>query len=228
MVRRALLTAVLLVLCVGSGAATAEERPRPPVKRTVALALTGEGMAAVPVTYRIRATPTAGVSRLRAAVQVRAQRGWVTLRSSAPDRRGNASGSVVSNRPGVKEYRAVLLSTRGRVLSSTSPMTVTWTRLEHGVDLSCSATSAPVGADVPCMITVSPAVRLEEMIVVLQMRGRTEWILLEASRLRQDGTARTHVTGLGPGPAEFRVQLMRDALVRAESGVVTVDFEAPA
>lgn len=228
MLRRTVVAACAVALCAGSQVAAADEKPPTPVKRTVALSLADTGMAAVPVTYRIRATPAAGAPRLRAAVQVRSTRGWVTLRSSAPDRRGNATGSIVSNRAGIKEYRAVLLSTRGRVLSATSPVTLTWTRFEHGVDLACTSASAPLGTDVPCTITVSPAVRLDNMIAVLQMRGRTEWILVEAVRVPSRGKIRTHVTGIFSGPAEFRVQLLRDASVRAESEIETVDFSDPA
>ncbi len=224
MLRRTLLAGCVLALCASGQVAVADDRrPAPPIKRTIALTLTDAAMAAVPIGYRIRATPATGAPRLRVAVQVRSARGWVTLRSSAPDRRGNVSGSVVSNRAGVKQYRAILLSTRGRVLSATPPTTVTWTRLEHRVELACTAASAPVGVDVPCTIAVTPAVRLEDMIAVLQMRGRTEWIPLEAARVPASGRVSTHVTGLAPGTAEFRAQLMRDAVVRAESAMVSIE-----
>jgi hypothetical protein len=210
----------------GTPAALAEDDPRPPVRRTLTLLLPDTGMAVVPLAYRVRATPSAGATRLRAAVQVRSARGWVTLRSSAPDGRGSAAGSLVSNRPGEKTYRAVLMSPQGRMLATTSPATVTWSRLEHRVTLQCDRESALIGVDIPCTIRVSPAVRLDDMIAVLQLRGRTDWLLVEASRLRTDGEIRTHVSGFVPGLAEYRVILLHNARVQAESAIVTVAYSA--
>jgi hypothetical protein len=219
----------VIAICVvfalaGTPAALAEDDPRTPVRRTLTLMLPDTGMAVVPLAYRVRATPTAGATRLRAAVQVRSARGWVTLRSSAPDGRGSAAGSLVSNRPGEKAYRAVLMSPQGRVLVTTPPATVTWSRLEHRVGLQCDRGSALIGVDVPCTVRVTPAVRLDDMIAVLQVRGRTDWVLVEASRLRTDGEARTHVNGFAPGIAEYRVILMRNAQVQAESSIATVAY----
>lgn len=224
MLRRPVIAISIVFALAVTPAVLAEEDPRPPVRRTVTLMLPDTGMAVVPIAYRIRATPTTGATRLRAAVQVRSDRGWVTLRSSAPDRKGSAAGTLVSNRPGEKVYRAVLVSPQGRVLASTVPTTVTWSRLEHQVTLQCNSGSAVIGVDLPCKINVSPAVRLDDMVAILQVRGRTDWVLVEASRLRTDGEARTHVTGFAPGPADYRVLLMRDAQVQAESAIVTVTY----
>lgn len=227
MLRRLPIIVVAAVALILTPAAHAEDKPRP-VTRSISLTVATSGMAVVPVDYRVAVTPAAGARALRAVVQVRSARGWVTTRGSSLDRRGRAAGTLVSNRPGTKTYRAVLLSARGRVLAATPPTTVTWSRLEHRIDLLCERTEAEVGIDVPCTITVSPAVRLEDMVVYLEFRDRTNWTLLEAMRVRTDGTARTHVAGLVPGIGEYRAVLMRQAEFQGSSAMVTVTYSDPA
>ena len=222
--RRAVASVAILVMT--SAMASAEDRPKPPVKRTVTLTLAGEAMAAVPTRYTIAATPTSGVQRLRAAIQVRAQRGWVTLRSAAPDRRGRASGEIVANRAGARQYRAVLISTKGRIVTASTPANLTWSRLEHSVSLQCSAEVAVVEIDVPCRIVVTPPVRLDDMITVLEANVGSAWVMVEAARVEASGIVRTHVNGFAVGTVDYRVVLMRDAEARAESSVVAVTYVA--
>lgn len=225
--RRLPLVVVAAIALVLTPTAHAEDKPRP-VTRSISLTMAVSGMAVVPMAYRVAVTPATGASSLRAIVQVRSARGWVATRGSSMDRRGRAAGTLVSNRPGAKTYRAVLVSARGRVLAVTPPTTVTWSRLEHRIDLLCERTEAEVGIDVPCTITVSPAVRLEDMLAYLQFRDRTDWTMLEALRVRADGTARTHVAGLAPGIGEYRAILMRQAQFQASSAIVTVTYSDPA
>lgn len=223
MIRR-LAVASVAILVMTSAMASAEDRPRAPVKRTVSLTFAGEAMAAVPTRYTIAAAPTPGVQRLRAAIQVRAQRGWVTLRSAAPDRRGRASGEIVSNRAVAKQYRAVLISTKGRVVTASTPTNLTWSRLEHSVRLECSVEVSAIDTDVPCRIVVSPPVRIDDMITVLEANTGSAWVLVEAARVEASGLGRTHVNGFAVGTVDYRVVLMRNGEVRAESPVLTVTY----
>lgn len=227
MLRRLSIVVVAAVALVLTPAAHAEDKPKP-VARSISLTMATSGMAVVPVGYRVSVTPATGVSSLRAIVQVRSARGWVTTRGSSVDRQGRAAGTLVSNRPGAKTYRAALLSARGRVIAVTPPTTITWSRLEHRIDLTCERSEETVGIDIPCTITVSPAVRLQDMVAYLQFRDRTDWTLLEALRVRTDGTVRTHVAGLTPGIGEYRAILVRQAEFQASSAMVTVTYSDPA
>lgn len=224
MLRRFAITLCIALVCSGAPLAAAEDEPKPPIKRSVSLTVTSDGMAAVPMPYRVAVSPAAGARSLRAAVQVLSERGWVTLRSNTPDRRGGATGTIVSNRAGVKDYRAVILSAKGRVVASSRPTSVTWAPLVHSVGLSCTRSSAAVGSDIPCRVTVTPAVRMDDLIAVLQVRDRDGWLLIEAMRIPQDGAVGTHVVGHAEGTAEYRAVLMRDASVRAESQILTVTY----
>jgi len=217
---------VILALAA-TPAAIAEEEPPRPVKRVVTLQVPDAGMAAVPIAFRVTTTPVKDARNVRMAVQVSSKRGWVNLRTVAPDRRGSAAGTIVSNRAGNKEYRAVVLSPTGRVLAASGPTVTTWAPLVHDVSLRCERADAAIGVDVPCTITVSPPVRLDDMVTVLQQRSRTDWLTLEAARMPEKGTVRTHVAGIAAGVGEYRAILMRDGLIRAESAVVTVTYSAP-
>jgi hypothetical protein len=223
-VLRRLTIVALAVAAVWTSAplAVAEDPAEPPVKRTVSLDVARNGMAVVPVAYRITVSPARAVPRLRAAIQVRADRGWVTLRTATPDRRGLTTGSIVSNRPGQKQYRAVLFTPKGRVAVASAVTSVEWSPLEHRITLDCVRPSAPVGIDIPCTMVVDPAAHLDDMIAVLQVRSRSNWLFVEAIRVPDDGRARTHVSGLAGGNAEYRAVLMRDARIRAESTIVTI------
>jgi hypothetical protein len=223
-IRRFVITLCVALMCSAPPLAAAEDAPKQPIKRSISLTLTGEAMAAVPMPYRVTVSPAADTRSLRAAVQVLSERGWVTLRSVTPDRRGGASGTIVSNRAGVKDYRAVVLSAKGRVVASSRPTSVTWTPLVHSVGLSCTRSSATVGNDIPCRVTVTPAVRMDDMIAALQVHDRDVWLLIEAMRIPQDGAVRTHVVGHAAGAAEYRAVLMRNASVRAESEILTITY----
>jgi hypothetical protein len=191
----------------------------------VSLTLPSEGMAVVPLDFQLQAAPADAAQRLRAAVQVRsADRGWVALKPVPLDKRGRGVGALASNRPGNKDYRAVLLSTRGRVVAASPVTSVAWAKLEHSADLTCDTDSAQVGTRVACTIAVSPAVRLDDMVVSLQTQGRTQWINLESFRVPERGIIRTDVLGRLAGDASYRAILMSNAEVLTQSGVVTVTY----
>jgi hypothetical protein len=191
----------------------------------VTLTLPSEGMAVVPLDFQTQAAPADTAQRLRAAVQVRStNRGWVVLTSVPLDKRGRGDGALASNRPGSKDYRAVLISARGRVVAVSPASSVTWAKLEHSADLACDTDSAPAGTRVACTIAVSPAVRLDDMVVSLQVQGRTQWINLESFRVPERGLIRTDVLGRVAGDASYRAILMRNAEVLTQSGIVTVTY----
>lgn len=206
-------------------AAAADEEPRPAPKPRVSLTMPLEGMAVVPVGYAVVATPARDLGRFRSVVQVRTTaRGWVTLDAAPLDRRGRSTGTVVSNRPGTKDYRAALLTAKGRVVSASSVKTIAWAPLEHRVELTCEESSSRIEARVPCTITVSPPVRLDDLVVSLQMQGRTEWFNLESFRVPPKGIIRTDVMGRVPGSVDYRVRLLRNAKVLNESNVVAIAY----
>lgn len=203
---------------------SADERPTPR-PRAIALELPPAGMAVVPIDFRISTTPGPGAEKLTAALQLRSARdGFVTVRKAKLDRRGSVTGSVVSRRPGAKEYRAILLSASGRIVAVTAPRSVTWARLEHAVALDCAQQSAPVDVDVPCTIQVSPAVRLDDMVVTLQFKVSMTWLSLESFRVPAQGRVSTDVRGRVASTVEYRVLLMRDAEILAESAALAITY----
>lgn len=216
------LTAMPVIALPSSVSADERPQPRP---RAIALSLPTSGMASVPVTFRVTTTPGPGARLLTAAIQVRSQlRGFVTLRKVPMARSGEISGPLVSKRPGKKEYRAILVSPTGRIVAVTGPRTVTWTRLTHEVSLDCATSTSPIDVDVPCDITVTPPVRLDRMVASLQVRGATDWVTLESFRVPASGRLMTDVVGRAAGASEYRVLLLRDAAVIAESPTVTVAY----
>lgn len=228
MIRR-LATALIvgaLVVALAPAGAHADDRPAAP-KSTAALTLETTGMAEVRQPFRIAVTPAPTTEGVVSALQVKSAGGYVTQQRLRLDKRGRASGLVVSNRAAVRTYRAVLLSARGRVLAASPSVTVTWAPLAYSPTLSCARSSAPINVDIPCTITVTPLVRLEGMIASLQVMGRTEWISLEVVRVPAKGTIQTHVAGLEAGVGMYRVLLLRDAKVVAESPTISIAYSAP-
>jgi hypothetical protein len=224
-IRRAILLLILGAALIATPSISAEEDPRPAPRPAVALTMPREGMAVVPLEFQLRATPSDVAQRLRATVQVRsAEQGWVALTSVPLDRRGRGDGLLVSNRPGSKDYRAVLVSARGRVVAASPTTTVTWAKLVHSVDLACGTDSAPVSTRVACTIAVTPAVRLDDMVVSLQLHGRTQWINLESFRVPDRGVIRTDVVGRATGNVQYRAILMHKAELLTESAVVTISY----
>lgn len=206
--------------------ASAEERP-PARKPAVSLELATSGMAEVRQAFRIAVDPAPKAEGVTAALQVKSAAGYVTQQRLRLDARGRASGLVVSNKPATRTYRAVLLSARGRILAISTPVTVTWTPLAYTAALTCSRSSAPIRVDIPCTITVAPTVRMDGMIASLQVMGRTEWVPIEASRVPLKGVITTHVEGLEPGIGMYRVLLLRDAKLLAESPTISIAYSAP-
>jgi hypothetical protein len=228
--RPMLMVSGFAVALAGALAATpavgADERP-PPIKRSITVSVPAQGMAAVPMSFTVSATPAKRLAEVTAVIQVRSRQGFTTVRPAKLDNRGKATGTIVSNRAGIKEYRAALLSAKGRVVAASTPVTVTWAPLRHSVALDCAASSAPVGVDIPCTITVTPAVRLDRMIASLEVMGRTAWVPLEAARVPTDGTLATHVAGIDAGEGIYRVRILRDARTVTMSPTVSFAYSAP-
>lgn len=221
MLKRLTLIALLMTgILLPAGASVADERP--PAKRpSITLTLPATGMADVPIAFRVGTTPGA---RATVALQVKTSTGFVTQKRVVLDARGRATGTLVSKKAAERIYRAVLLSEKGKPVAASAPARVTWTPLQHTVSLSCGRTSAPIGVDVPCTITVTPAVRLEGIVAYLQVMGRTEWVLVEATRVPASGILKTDVEGYAAGIGAYRVLLVRDDLIQAESTVTSISY----
>lgn len=196
-------------------------------KPAVTLDLATTGMAMVREPFRVAVTPPPKANGVVAALQVQSDDGYVTQQRLRLDSRGRASGLVVSNRAAVRTYRAVLLSARGRVLAASAPVTVAWAPLSYTAGLTCAQSSAPIGVDIPCVITVTPTVKLDDLIVSLQVMGKTEWVPIEAARVPKDGTLDTDVKGLEAGVGMYRVLLLREAKLVAESPTISITYSAP-
>jgi len=67
---------------------------------------------------------------------------------------------------------------------------------------------------------------LDRMVALLQVRGRTDWVLVEALRVPANGVVRSEVMGTEPGVADYRVLLVRDAKPVAESPSVAIAYAA--
>ena len=227
MTRRLLaLLLTLSALALMPAAVSADERP-PARKPSVTLDLSTSGMAEVRQRFRITVAPVPKSEGVTVALQVQSAAGYVTQQRLRMDARGRVTGLVVSNRAATRTYRAVLLSARGRVLATSTPVTVTWAPLIYTATLTCAQSSAPIRVEIPCTITVMPTVRLDRMIASLQVMGRTEWVPMEAVRVPQRGVIATRVAGLEPGVGMYRVLLLRDAKLLAESPTLSIAYSAP-
>lgn len=227
MTRRAFALLITVgALALAPGAVSADERA-PARKPTISLDLATSGMAEVRQPFRIAVAAAPKAEGVTAALQVRSTEGYVTQQRLRLDARGRVAGIVVSNREATRTYRAVLLSARGRVLAASSPVTVTWAPLSYTAALACSRSSAPIRVDIPCTISVTPAVKLDRMIASLQVMGRTEWVPLEALAVPARGTISTHVAGIESGIGMYRVLLLRDAKLLAESPALSITYSAP-
>lgn len=227
MTRRLLaLLLTLSALALMPAAVSADERP-PARKPSVTLDLSTSGMAEVRQRFRITVAPVPKSEGVTVALQVQSAAGYVTQQRLRMDARGRVTGLVVSNRAATRTYRAVLLSARGRVLATSTPVTVTWAPLIYTATLTCAQSTAPIRVEIPCTITVMPTVKLDRMIASLQVVGRTEWVPMEAVRVPQGGVIATHVEGLEPGVGLYRVLLLRDAKLIAESPTLSIAYSAP-
>ena len=225
---RRLLALLLTVgaLALTPAAVSADERP-PARKPSVTLDLSTSGMAEVREPFRIAIAPEPKAEGVTVALQVQSAAGYVTQQRLRLDGRGRASGLVVSNRAATRTYRAALLSARGRVLATSTPVTVTWIPLTYTATLTCAQSSAPIRVEIPCTIKVAPIVKLDRMIASLQVMGRTEWVPMEAVRVPASGAIATHVEGLEAGVGMYRVLLLRDAKLLAESPTISITYSAP-
>lgn len=212
-------------LALMPAAVSADERA-PARKPAVTLDLATSGMAEVRQPFRIAVAPAPTAEGVTAALQVQSATGYVTQQRLRLDKRGRASGLVVSNKAATRTYRAVLLSARGRVLATSTPVTVTWAPLTYTATLTCSQSSAPIRVDIPCTIKVTPTVKLDRMIASLQVMGRTEWVPIEAVPVPANGVIATDVEGLEPGVGMYRVLVLRDAKLLAESPTISIAYSA--
>jgi hypothetical protein len=225
MLRRgtAFVIAVLAACLASTMAATAAE-PLPAKRPVITLSMPTSAMAEVPENFRISATPASSTARAVAILQVKTSRGFETLQRRTLDARGRTRGVIVSNQAETRTYRAALLSKRGRVITTSRPVTVTWTPLSYTARLDCEMSTAPVRVEIPCTISVTPQVNLAGILASLQFRGKTDWVPLEAMPVNSKGLAQSHVDWHLPGVGEYRVQLLRKAVVLAESAPISITY----
>jgi hypothetical protein len=225
MLRRgtAFVIAVLAACLAATMAATAAE-PLPAKRPVITLALPTSAMAEVPANFRISATPASSTAKTVAILQVKTSRGFETLQRRTLDARGRTRGVIVSNEAASRTYRAALLSKRGRVIATSQPVTLTWAPLRYTARLDCAKKTAPVRVEIPCTISVTPQVNLKGIVAVLQHQGATDWFLLEALNLSAKGLAASHVDWHAPSVEQYRVHLLREAVVIAESAPVSITY----
>ena len=93
--------------------------------------------------------------------------------------------------------------------------------------LRISASSAPVGEDIPYTITVTPAAKAKGKRVRIQVRGYAAWVGFDTFRLPKSGKITDDVEGYQPGLGRYRVLVLGDTGgVIAKSSVVSVSWTA--
>lgn len=223
---RTALLAAGLGIAVGLGPALTG--PAAAAERTITLSAPASAMAYVPATFTVRVAPRADAI---AQVQVATSQGWVRVKQAALNDRGTAQVTLTNNQAAKRSYRAAIISrSTGKVIGYSSRVTVTWTPLTHSVSLACSQSSAPIRVRVPCTISVTPAIRLAGLAVVLQVKGRTDWIRMDYQLVPTDtGKVSVTVEGLEPGLGMYRVLLLRSGTGTqvGVSNTVSVSWSAP-
>ena len=100
---------------------------------------------------------------------------------------------------------AVIICAVGAVLALT-PGPATASTLKPV--LRISATSAPVGEDIPYTITVTPAAKAQGKRVRIQVRGYAAWVGFDTFRVPKSGKITDDVEGYQPGLGRYRVLVL--------------------
>lgn len=89
--------------------------------------------------------------------------------------------------------------------------------------LRISASTAPVGVDVPYTIRVTPAAKAKGKRVRIQVKTIDAWRGFDTFRIPASGTITDDVEGYQPGVGRYRiVVLSNNGKVAAKSGTVSV------
>ncbi len=89
--------------------------------------------------------------------------------------------------------------------------------------LSIAKSTAPVGADVPYTITVTPAAKAKGKRVRIQVKGIAAWRGIDSFRLGPSGRVEDDIEGYQPGVGRYRALVVaKTGRVLAKSSVVSV------
>lgn len=194
---------------------------------TVSLKAPSRAMVYTDATFRFTASPAAKAAGLKVGLQVRSNAlGWYTTKRTTLDATGTATIDLTRKATGKVDYRAALYSSGGRVLAYSKRTTVTWTALKYSVSLRCAQTASTIRVDIPCTITVTPAVRRTGLSARFRVMGMNNWVYFDSFRVPASGVIETDVEGYQPGVGKYQVVLVRSGKTLAESNTFNIAYSA--
>jgi hypothetical protein len=221
--------AIGLVATLAPAAAVQASGPAAPAATayTVSLKAPSRSMTYTEATFSFTASPAAKAAGLRVGLQVRSNSlGWYTTKRATLDANGTATIALTRKSTGKVDYRAALYSPGGRVLAYSKRTTVTWTALKYAVSLRCDKSASEIRVDVPCTITVTPAVRRTGLVARFRVMGMNSWVYFDSFKLPASGVINTDVEGYQPGVGKYQVVLVRSGKVLAESNTFSIAYSA--
>ena len=194
---------------------------------SVSVRAPGSAMVYTEATFTFTASPAAKTAGLKVGLQVRSNSlGWYTTKRATLDATGTATVALTRKATGKVDYRAALYSSGGRVLAYSMRTTVTWTALTYAVSLRCDKSASEIRVDVPCTITVTPAVRRTGLTARFRVMGMNNWVYFDSFTVPASGLINTDVEGYQPGVGKYQVVLMRSGKVLAESNTLSIAYSA--
>ena len=194
---------------------------------SVSVRAPGSAMVYTEATFTFTASPAAKTAGLKVGLQARSNAlGWYTTKRINLDGSGTTSMSLTRKATGKVDYRAALYSASGRVLAYSQRVSVTWTALKYAVSLRCDKSASEIRVDVPCTITVTPAVRRTGLSARFRVMGMNNWVYFDSFTVPASGVINTDVEGYQPGVGKYQVVLMRSGKVLAESNILSIAYSA--
>lgn len=179
----------------------------------------------VPTVVTVRVTPAP--ANAVAQIQVGTTSGWVRIEQVAVGSNGVATANVSSEVTGTRAYRAAIIQrSNGHVLANSKPVDIAWRPVTYTAALACTKSTAVVRVEVPCSITVTPAVRLSGLVAQVQVKGMSAWVPIDTWSIPASGVRSITVTGVNPGLGQYRVRLVRAGLQVAVSNTVSIAWTA--
>lgn len=225
-IARVVVVVVVAVLTGGLspviGAATATAA----VPWSLSISAPSTAMAWTTAPVSVSVAPPSKAAGRTVALQVKSASGFVTRDRARVDNSGRAHFTVVNERPSAVTYRVALVVGGGAPMVYSSPVTIRWVPLAYRVRLGCASTSSPIRVDIPCTISVTPAVRVQGLAAVLQVTGRTTWVTIDSFRVPPSSTIATDVEGFEPGLGKYRVRLLRSGNLLTTSNTVSIAYSA--
>jgi hypothetical protein len=194
---------------------------------SVSLKAPTRSMTYTDATFRFTAGPKAKAAGLKVGLQVRSNSlGWYTTKRTTLDANGTATIALTRKSNGKVDYRAALYSSSGRVLAYSKRTSVTWTALKYTVSLRCDKSASKIRVDIPCTITVTPAVRRTGLSARFRVMGMNNWVYFDSFRVPASGVIKTDVEGYQPGVGKYQVVLVRSGTTLAESNTFNIAYSA--